>query len=66
MTTLHSDYRLTKDLKVKVDQSVQDTIVAIRIIDGFRNPQQNGAHLKNHATFPLEYVFICVVIYDFH
>jgi len=54
-TTLHSDYRLTKDLKLKVDQSVQDTIVAIRIIDGFRNPQQHGAHLKNYATFPLEF-----------
>lgn len=43
-----------RDLKAKIDQSVQDTIVATRLIDGFRNPQQNGAYLKNHVTFPLE------------
>jgi len=44
----------TKDLKTKADQCVQDTIVAIRILDGHRNAQ-NGAYLKNHATFPLEF-----------
>ena len=44
----------TKDLKTKADQCVQDTIVAIRILDGHRNTQ-NGAYLKNHATFPLEF-----------
>lgn len=44
----------TRDLKTKADQCVQDTIVAIRIIDGHRNAQ-NGAYLKNHATFPLEF-----------
>jgi nucleoporin p58/p45 len=54
MSSLRSDSRVTKDLKKKVDQSVQDTIVATRIVDGFRNPQQHGSHLKNHATFPLE------------
>jgi nucleoporin p58/p45 len=44
----------TKDLKTKADQCVQDTIVAIRILDGHRNTQ-NGAYLKNHSTFPLEF-----------
>ncbi|KAL0950127.1 hypothetical protein HGRIS_010123 [Hohenbuehelia grisea] len=51
----HSDLAFTQDLKEKADQAVQDTIVATRIIDGFKNPQQHGAYLKNHATFPLEF-----------
>jgi|SRR5882762_9583405 len=56
ITTLQSDVMSTRDLKSKVDQTVQDTITATRIIDGFRNPQQHGSYLKNYATFPLEYV----------
>ncbi|KIK90626.1 hypothetical protein PAXRUDRAFT_151502, partial [Paxillus rubicundulus Ve08.2h10] len=53
--TIQSDVLFTKDLKTKTDQAVQDTIVATRIIDGFRNPQQNGIYLKNYASFPLEF-----------
>jgi nucleoporin p58/p45 len=53
-STLRADVHSTKDLKTKADQCVQDTIVAIRILDGHRNTQ-NGAYLKNHATFPLEF-----------
>ncbi|KIJ16071.1 hypothetical protein PAXINDRAFT_168682 [Paxillus involutus ATCC 200175] len=53
--TIQSDILFTKDLKTKTDQAVQDTIVATRIIDGFRNPQQNGVYLKNYASFPLEF-----------
>jgi len=53
-STLRADVHSTKDLKTKADQCVQDTIVAIRILDGHRNAQ-NGAYLKNHATFPLEF-----------
>lgn len=53
---IRSDLQFTKDLKVKADQAVQDTIAATRVIDGFKNPQQNGAYLKNYASFPLEYV----------
>jgi nucleoporin p58/p45 len=53
-STLRADVHSTKDLKAKADQCVQDTIVAIRILDGHRNAQ-NGAYLKNHATFPLEF-----------
>ena len=45
----------TRDLKHKVDQTVQDTIVATRIVEGFRNPQQNGQYLKTHANFPFEF-----------
>lgn len=52
---IQSDLLFTKDIKAKAEQAVQDTIVATRIVDGFRNPQQNGAYLKNHATFPLEW-----------
>ncbi|KIM84193.1 hypothetical protein PILCRDRAFT_818523 [Piloderma croceum F 1598] len=52
---IQSDALFTRDIKSKADQAVQDTIVATRIVDGFRNPQQNGAYLKNHATFPLEF-----------
>ncbi|PCH42082.1 hypothetical protein WOLCODRAFT_137683 [Wolfiporia cocos MD-104 SS10] len=55
ITTLHSDVLHMRDLKTKVEQTVQDTIVATRIVDGFRNPQQNGVYLKNHANFPLEF-----------
>jgi nucleoporin p58/p45 len=32
---------------------VQDTIVATRLVDGFRNPHAT-AYLKDHAGFPLE------------
>lgn len=53
-STLRADVHSTKDLKTRADQCVQDTIVAIRILDGHRNAQ-NGAYLKNHATFPLEF-----------
>ncbi|KAF9223899.1 hypothetical protein BS17DRAFT_781372 [Gyrodon lividus] len=53
--TIQSDVLFTKDLKAKTDQAVQDTIVATRIIDGFRNPHQNGVYLKNYASFPLEF-----------
>jgi len=52
---IQSDALFTRDIKAKADQAVQDTIVATRIVDGFRNPQQNGAYLKNHAAFPLEF-----------
>ncbi|TDL25702.1 hypothetical protein BD410DRAFT_887534 [Rickenella mellea] len=52
---LRADVASMSDLQSKMEQSVQDTIVATRIVDGFRNPQQNGAYLKAHANFPLEY-----------
>ncbi|KAI0067291.1 hypothetical protein BV25DRAFT_1819618 [Artomyces pyxidatus] len=55
ITVLQNDVLSTRDIRAKVDQSVQDTIVATHIIDGFRNPQQHGAYLRNHATFPLEF-----------
>ncbi|EPT01665.1 hypothetical protein FOMPIDRAFT_1023151 [Fomitopsis schrenkii] len=55
ITTLHSDVMHMRDLKAKVNQTVQDTIVATRIVDGFRNSQQHGAYLKSHANFPLEF-----------
>ena len=52
---MRGDVQHTKDLKHKVEQTVQDTIVATRIVEGFRNPQQNGQYLKTHANFPLEF-----------
>jgi nucleoporin p58/p45 len=54
MSTLQADKAIAEELRSKVDQSVQDTIITSRIMDGFRNPQQNGAYLKNHANFPIE------------
>ncbi|KAK7032327.1 Nucleoporin nup49/NSP49 (Nuclear pore protein nup49/NSP49) [Paramarasmius palmivorus] len=54
-TTIRNDLHFTRDLKAKADQAVQDTIIATRIIDGFKNPQLNGGYLKDHATFPLEF-----------
>ncbi|KAL0579584.1 Nucleoporin nup49/NSP49 (Nuclear pore protein nup49/NSP49) [Marasmius crinis-equi] len=54
-TTIRNDLQFTRDLKAKADQAVQDTIVTCRIVDGFKNTQANGAYLKDHATFPLEF-----------
>ena len=54
-----------RDLKAKVNQTVQDTIVATHIVDGSRNPPQHGAYLKSHANFPLEYVSP-LLIFTFH
>ncbi|KAK7462426.1 Nucleoporin nup49/NSP49 (Nuclear pore protein nup49/NSP49) [Stygiomarasmius scandens] len=53
-TTIRNDLHFTRDLKAKADQAVQDTIIATRIIDGFRNSQNSG-YLKDHASFPLEF-----------
>ncbi|KAL4064460.1 hypothetical protein J3A83DRAFT_4167783 [Scleroderma citrinum] len=52
---IQSDAQFVRDLKAKTEQAVQDTIVATRIIDGFKNLQQHGAYLKNYASFPLEF-----------
>ncbi|RDB25891.1 Nucleoporin nup45 [Hypsizygus marmoreus] len=53
-TLTRDDLHFTKDMKAKVEQAVQDTIVATRIVDGFKNPQ-GAAYLKDHAGFPLEF-----------
>ncbi|TCD63200.1 hypothetical protein EIP91_005839 [Steccherinum ochraceum] len=55
ISVIQSDLLQTRAFKSKSDQTVQDTIIATRIVDGFRNPQQGGGHLKNHADFPLEF-----------
>ncbi|KAG5333942.1 hypothetical protein C0989_004591, partial [Termitomyces sp. Mn162] len=50
------DYHLAKDMKSQVDQAVQDTIVAIRLVDAFKAPQGSGtSYLNSHANFPLEF-----------
>lgn len=54
-SVIQSDSLFTKDLKSKTEQAVQDTIVATNIIEGFKNPHQSAAYLKNHASFPLEF-----------
>ncbi|KAG2120510.1 uncharacterized protein F5147DRAFT_766427 [Suillus discolor] len=54
-SVIQSDSLFAKDLKVKTEQAVQDTIVATNIIEGFKNPHQSTAYLKNHASFPLEF-----------
>jgi nucleoporin p58/p45 len=53
-TLIRNDLNVTEDIKLKVEQSVEDTIVATRIIEGVRNPQSGNTYLKDHATFPLE------------
>ncbi|KIJ51453.1 hypothetical protein M422DRAFT_244617 [Sphaerobolus stellatus SS14] len=55
LSTLQSDKAVVDEIRAKSDQSVQDAIIATRIMDGFKNPQQNGAYLKNHAGFSLEF-----------
>ncbi|EIN10028.1 hypothetical protein PUNSTDRAFT_120246 [Punctularia strigosozonata HHB-11173 SS5] len=54
--TLHQDTHFTRDLKAKVEQAVQDTIVATHIVDAFRSVSQpqSAGYLKVHAGFPLE------------
>ncbi|KAG1821093.1 uncharacterized protein BJ212DRAFT_1337362 [Suillus subaureus] len=54
-SVIQSDSLFAKDLKSKTEQAVQDTIVATNIIEGFKNPHQSAAYLKNHASFPLEF-----------
>lgn len=54
-SVIQSDSLFAKDLKAKTEQAVQDTIVATNIIEGFKNPHQSAAYLKNHASFPLEF-----------
>ncbi|KAG6812371.1 hypothetical protein H0H92_003182 [Tricholoma furcatifolium] len=49
------DCHLSNDMKSKVDQAAQDTIVAIRLVDAFKAPQGTGtSYLNSHANFPLE------------
>ncbi|KAF8623704.1 hypothetical protein AX17_007402 [Amanita inopinata Kibby_2008] len=56
---VRQDLHFMRDLKAKVDRAVEDTIIATRIVDGFRNPQAGGGsgsgYLKEHAGFPYEY-----------
>ncbi|KAJ7067172.1 hypothetical protein C8F01DRAFT_1120512 [Mycena amicta] len=54
-TAIHTDLTFVRDLRSKTDAAVEDTIVATRIIDGYRNPHANMAYLKDHAGFPLEF-----------
>ncbi|KAJ4477337.1 hypothetical protein J3R30DRAFT_3755168 [Lentinula aciculospora] len=54
-STIRNDLHVVRDLKAKADQAVHDTIISTRIVDGFKNPQMNGAYLKDYASFPLEY-----------
>ena len=55
IAVLQSDVHHTRDLKLKAEQTVQDTIVPKRIIEGFRKPQQHGQYLKTYTNFPLEF-----------
>ncbi|KAH8117918.1 hypothetical protein DFH11DRAFT_1541185 [Phellopilus nigrolimitatus] len=54
---LRADIASMRELRARMDQAVQDTIAATRIIDAFRSPQsaQQGAWLKHYAAFPLEF-----------
>ncbi|KAK2460952.1 hypothetical protein APHAL10511_007422 [Amanita phalloides] len=56
-SNIRHDLHFMRDLKAKVDRAVGDTIVATRIIDGFRNPQSGSGvgYLKEHAGFPFEF-----------
>jgi nucleoporin p58/p45 len=55
-TNIRHDLHFMRDLKAKVDRAVEDTIIATRIVDGFKNPQSSGGggYLKEHANFPFE------------
>ena len=62
INNLRTDIASVRELRAKMDQAVQDTIIATRIIDASRNPgqQQGSVYLKNYANFPLE----CVTFSD--
>ncbi|KAJ3778075.1 hypothetical protein FB446DRAFT_679900 [Lentinula raphanica] len=53
-STIRNDLHVVRDLKAKADQAVHDTIISTRIVDGFKN-SQNNSYLKDHASFPLEF-----------
>lgn len=66
---LRTDIIAMQELRSRMDQAVQDTIAATRLIDSFKAPaqptqqgqlnqSQNAAWLKTYANFPLEYVFL--------
>ncbi|KAL5486112.1 NUP49 [Sanghuangporus weigelae] len=59
---LRSDIAAMRELRGRMDQAVQDTIAATRIIDAFKASQsgqsaqsQQTVWLKNYAGFPLEF-----------
>ncbi|KAL1737748.1 hypothetical protein HDZ31DRAFT_78915, partial [Schizophyllum fasciatum] len=55
MATINRDLQQAKDLWHKTEQATQDLITGMNIVNGAKNPQAYGAHLKDHAGFPLEY-----------
>ncbi|KIY64434.1 hypothetical protein CYLTODRAFT_438218 [Cylindrobasidium torrendii FP15055 ss-10] len=55
LTLIRADYNQTKDLKTRTDQAVQDTIVAMRVVDAHKTQQVNHIYLRDHASFPYEY-----------
>ena len=52
--TLALDQGFVSELKAKVDQEIQATVIATRIVDGWSNPSQSGSYLSTYADFPLE------------
>ncbi|KAL1727880.1 hypothetical protein EV714DRAFT_253422 [Schizophyllum commune] len=55
MATINRDLQQAKDLWHKSEQATQDLITGMNIVNGAKNPQAYGAHLKDFAGFPLEY-----------
>ncbi|TRM64337.1 hypothetical protein BD626DRAFT_629296 [Schizophyllum amplum] len=55
MATINRDLQQAKDLWHKSEQATQDLITGMNIVNGAKNPQAYGSHLKDHAGFPLEY-----------
>ena len=53
-SVIQADAQFARDLETKTELAVQDIVVATRIIDGFKNPQQHDTHLENYASFPLK------------
>ena len=51
--TLKSDEDVTRDLRAKLDSTIQDETIATQILDGFQDPAKS-AYLQTHASFPVE------------
>ncbi|KAL1752395.1 hypothetical protein FB107DRAFT_265564 [Schizophyllum commune] len=54
MATINRDLQQAKDLWHKSEQATQDLITGMNIVNGAKNPQAYGAHLKDFAGFPLD------------
>ncbi|KAH7102828.1 hypothetical protein BKA62DRAFT_91133 [Auriculariales sp. MPI-PUGE-AT-0066] len=52
---IESDVALARHIGDQVARANADLVLATRIVDGHKNHATGGMHLKNHASFPLDF-----------